>query len=100
MPNRHQEDQNRLPAKILLDGLQVGFGRTPGSAGPTLPPLATVLLWYTVRWASFACVTQDAIFYDFVCVFFVFSFYSGLVLLKTQIFENNCGAMLVIQIRE
>ena len=34
-------------------------------------------------WASFACVTQDAIFCNFVCVFFVFSSYSGLVLLKT-----------------
>ena len=28
-------------------------------------------------------VTQDAIFCDFVCVFFVFSSYSGLVLLKS-----------------
>ena len=27
------------------------FGRTPSSAGPTLLPLATVLLWYTAWWA-------------------------------------------------
>ena len=49
---------------------------------------------------SFACVTQNAIFCGFFCVFFVFSSYSGLVLLKTKIFENNCGARLVIQICE
>ena len=40
------------------------------------------LVW-SVRWVSFGYVTQDVIFYDFVCVFFVFSSYSGLVLLKT-----------------
>ena len=40
-------------------------------------------LRWSVKWASFACVTQDAIFCDFVCVFFVFSSYSRLVLLKT-----------------
>ena len=27
------------------------FDRTPSSAGPTLLPLATVLLWYTAWWA-------------------------------------------------
>jgi len=45
--NRLQEDQHRLPAKMHQDGTQGGFGRTPGSAGPTLPPLATVFLWYS-----------------------------------------------------
>ena len=35
-----------------------------------------------------------------VYVFVVFSSYSGLVLLKSLIFENNCGARLVIQICE
>ena len=34
-----------------LDGTQGGFGRTAGSAGLTLPPLATVLLWETAWWA-------------------------------------------------
>ena len=34
-------------------------------------------------WASFACVMLDVIFCDFVCVLFVFSSYSGLLLLKT-----------------
>ena len=51
MPNRHLEDQRKLPAKMHLDGLHGGFGRTHGSAGPTLPPLPTVLLWYTAWWA-------------------------------------------------
>jgi hypothetical protein len=37
---------------------------------------------WSVWWASFACVTQDAIFCGFICVFFVFSSYFGLVLLK------------------
>ena len=67
-------------------------GVFPGSAGPTLAALATAFLWYTAWWVlmsdgrcwgSFACVTQDAIFCDFVYVFFVFSSYSGLVLLKS-----------------
>ena len=63
MPNHLQEDRIELPAKMNLDGSQVGFGQPH-------------------RAASFACVTQDAIFYDFVCVFFVFSSNSGLVLLE------------------
>ena len=45
--NRLQEDQHRLPAKVHLDGSQGRFGRTMGSAGPTLAPLATAFLWYT-----------------------------------------------------
>ena len=48
--NRLLEDQINLPAKMHLDGKQGRFGRTTGSAGPTLPPLATVLLWYTAWW--------------------------------------------------
>ena len=48
--NHFQEDQHRLPAKVYLDGSQGRFGRTTGLAGPTLPPLATVLLWYTSWW--------------------------------------------------
>ena len=96
--NRHLEDHIKLPAKMHLDGNQVRFGQTHGLAGPTLAPLATTFLrvsaWWALMsvrrcwgwsglWASFACVTQDAIFCHFVCVFFVFSSYSGLVLLKT-----------------
>ena len=85
------------------DGRWARFGRLMGLAGPTSTPLATDLLWYTALWvlfsdtsvpgfdwsvcsdmcASFVYFTQDAIFYDFVCIFFVFSSYSGLVLLKT-----------------
>ena len=45
--NRLLEDQINLPAKMHLDGKQGRFGRTTSSASPTLPPLATVLLWYT-----------------------------------------------------
>ena len=43
--NRPLVDQNKLPAKLHLAGKQGGFGRTPGLASPTLPPLAIVLLW-------------------------------------------------------
>ena len=74
-----------FPPKLSLSLCHVGL------AEPLWPPLATAFLWYTAWWVlmsdgrcwgSFACVTQDAIFCDFVCVFFVFSSYSGLVLLK------------------
>ena len=79
-----------------------GPGTSPGSADPPLPPLPTVFCRVAVRWvlfsdmsvpgfvwsvcsdmwASFGCVTQDAIFCDFICVFIVFSSYSGFMLLK------------------
>ena len=42
--NRLQEDQHRLHTKVHLDGNQGRFGRTRGSAGPTLAPLATASL--------------------------------------------------------
>ena len=48
--NQLLEDQINLPAKMHLDGKQGRFGRTTGSAGPTMPPLATVLLWYIAWW--------------------------------------------------
>ena len=48
--NRLQEDQIRLPAKMHLDGSQGRFGRTMGSAGPTLAPLATVFLRVSALW--------------------------------------------------
>ena len=53
--------------------------------GPCVDTSVPGLRWsvWSGLWASFACVTQDAIFCDFVYVFFVFSSYSGLVLLKT-----------------
>jgi len=51
-PNHHQEDQRKLLAKMHLDGTQGGSVEPlVGSAGPTLPPLATVLLWETAWWA-------------------------------------------------
>ena len=48
--NRLQEDQDRLPAKMHMDRCLSRFGRTMGSAGPTLPSLATAFLWYTAWW--------------------------------------------------
>jgi len=42
--NRLQEDQHCLPAKVHLDRNQGRFGRTMGSADPTLAPLATAFL--------------------------------------------------------
>ena len=95
--NRLQEDQHSLPTKVCLDRNQGRFGRphlgAPGHrlsscvclVGPDVGTSVSGFNWsvWSVRWASFACVTQDAIFCDFVCVFFVFSSYSVLVLLKT-----------------
>ena len=49
--NRLQEDQHRLPSKMHLDGSQGRFGRTHGSTGPTLAPLATAFLRVTAWWA-------------------------------------------------
>ena len=49
--NRLREDQHRLPAKVHLDGSQGRFGRTHGSASPTLAPLATAFLHVSAWWA-------------------------------------------------
>ena len=101
--NRLQEDQNRLPTKNAPGKVPVQvlpnhwFGRLHFAAsghhlslvhclvGPDVRWSVPGLGWsvWFVWWASFACVTQDAIFCDFACVFFMFSSYSGLVLLKT-----------------
>ena len=95
--NRLLEDQINLSAKIHLDEKQGRFGRPHFTTSGRRPSLVHCLVGPDVRWsvpglgrsvwsglwASFACVMQDAIFYDFICVFFVFSSYSGLVLLKT-----------------
>ena len=48
--HRLQEDKISLPSKMHLDRCLSRFGRTPGSAGPTLSPLATASLWYTAWW--------------------------------------------------
>ena len=50
MENRLQEDQHHLPTKVHLEGNQGRFGRTMGSAGPTLVPLATVFLRVFALW--------------------------------------------------
>jgi len=99
MPNCHQEDKISLPAKMHLDRCSSRFSRTrPHLAasghrlslvhylvGPDVGTSVPGLRWsvWSGLWASFACVTEDAIFCNFVCVFFVFSSYSRLVLLKT-----------------
>ena len=49
--NRLKKDQHRLSAKVHLDGSQGKFGRTHGSAGPTLVPLATAFLRVSSWWA-------------------------------------------------
>jgi len=101
--NHLQEDQDRLPAKMHLDRCLSRFGQTMGSAGPTLPPLATAFLWYTAWWVlmsdgrcwglvgRFGLVCGPPLlmlrrmpsFVSSVCVFVMFSSYSGLVLLKS-----------------
>ena len=95
--NRLLEDQINLPAKMHLDGKPGRFGRPHLATSGNYPSLVHCLVgpdvrwsvpglgWsvWSVWWASFACVKQDAIFCGFFCVFFVFSSYSGLVLLKT-----------------
>ena len=54
---------HRLSSCVCLVGPDVGTS-VPGSSWSV----------WSIRWASFACVTQDVIFYDFVCAFFVFFF--------------------------
>ena len=98
--NRLQKDQIKLPANMHLDGFQGGSAEPlvqPAHlaasghrlslvqclVGPDVGTSVPGLRWsvWSVRWASFACVTQDAIFCDFTCVFFMFS-YSRLMLPK------------------
>ena len=52
--NRLQEDEIKFPTKMHLGGRWARFGRPMGSAGPTSPPLATDLLWYTTLWVLFS----------------------------------------------
>ena len=90
-------DKIELPVKIQPRKLTGGVGRPPLGAIFRRPSLARCLVGHDVRWSvlglgwsvwsglwvSFVCVTQDTIVCDFVCIFNVFSSYSGLVLLKT-----------------
>ena len=100
--HRLQEDKDDLPTKARTIWCQHGAGRPRGSAGPRVPPLAPPFVRDTARWAPILCmsvpglcmsiffvkwahlasVTQDMIFCGLSCVFFVFSSYSRLVLLK------------------
>ena len=109
MPNCHWEDKIKLPAKKKRERLTGGVGRSP------LPPLATILLWYTAWWVlmsdgqcrglvgwfglvcgpSFVCVTPDAIVCDFVCVFVVFSSYSGYGCLQTKNHQNLWNSLVI-----
>ena len=106
--------RSAFPPKFTVSRFQVG------SADPPVPPLATTFVWVAAWWVlmsdgqcrgwvgrfglvcgpPFACVMQDAIVCDFVCIFVVFSSYSGLVLLKSVILQNNYGARLVKKICE
>ena len=97
MVNRLQEDKIELLAKTQPRWLTGGVGRPPLGDIFHRPSLVHCLVGPDVRWsvpglgwsvwsglwASFACVTQDAIVCDFVCAFVVFSSYSRLVLLKS-----------------
>ena len=95
--NHLLEDKYDVPAKTQRESLPCGVGRPPMAAsghrlrlglclvGPDIRWSVLGLGWsvWSGLWASFASVTQDAIVCDFVCVFIVFSSYSGLVLLKS-----------------
>ena len=97
MVNGLQEDKIELPAKIQPIWLPGGVGRPP------LVPFATDLLWYTAWWVlmsdgqcwglvgrfglvcepPFLMLRRTRLSVSSVCVFIVFSSYSGLVLLKS-----------------
>ena len=97
MPNRPLEDKIKLPTKTQPIWLPGGVDRTP------LAPFATDLLWYTAWWvlmsdgrcrglvSRFGLVCgppllmlhKTRLFVTSVCVFVVFSSYSGLVLMKS-----------------
>ena len=84
--NRLQEDQHRLPTKVYLDGSQGRFGQPHlGAPGHRLPLCVCLVgphvgtsvsgsswLVWSGLWASFACVTQDAICLCILRVFFLF----------------------------
>ena len=107
--NRLHEDRIKLPAKSQPEWLTCGVSRPPLSAAGHRPSLVHCLVgpdvrwsvpglgWsvWTIRWASFALATQDAIFCDFACVFFVFSSYSGLVLLKLTIHQHSWNLLVI-----
>ena len=81
MPNRPLEDKISLPAKTQ----PVRPSLVHYLVGPNVRWSVLGLVWsvWSGLWASFACVTHDAIVCDFVYVFIVFSSCSELVLLKT-----------------
>ena len=116
--NHHQEDKSESPAKMHLDGCTSRFSRTCGSAGPTLlilaPPFVLDTAWWApilcmsvpglctlvffVKWAHLASVTRDAIFCGFSCVFFLFSSYSGLVLLESTNHQHSWNSSVITPI--
>ena len=110
--HRLQEDKDDLPAKARTIWRQHGAGRPQGSAAPQVPPLAPPFVLDTARWAPILCmsvpglctlvffvkwahlasVTRDAIFCGFSCIFFVFSSYSRLVLLKSTNHQHSLNS--------
>ena len=116
--HRLQEDKDDLPAKARTIWRQHGAGRPQGSAGPRAPPLAPPFVLDTARWAPILCmsvpglctlvffvkwahlasVTRDAIFCGFSCVFFLFSSYSGLVLLESTNHQHSWNSSVITPI--
>ena len=94
--------RSAFPPKLSMTGFQVGSADPPCAAsghrlrlgcclvGPDVRWSASGLGWsvWSGLWASFACVTQDAIICDFVCVFVVFSSYSGYGCLQSKNHQN------------
>ena len=50
-------DQGDLPAKVEVGWRQSGAGRSCGSAGPRVPPLAPPFVLDTARWAPNLCMS-------------------------------------------
>ena len=114
--HRLQEDKDDLLTKDEAERRRHGAGRPQGLAGPRMPPQAPPYVLDTTRWAPILCmsvpglctsvffvkwahlasVTQDAIFCGFSCVFFVFSSYSRLVLLKSTNHQYSWNSSVII----
>ena len=111
-------DKIILPAKTRVIWRQHGAGQLCGSAGPRVAPLAPPFVLDTARWAPILCmsvpglctlvffvkwahlasVTRDAIFCGFSCVFFLFSSYSGLVLLESTNHQHSWNSSVITPI--
>ena len=113
--HRFGVDQDDLPAKDWPDWRQQGVGRPWGSTDarvPSLTPpfvldtarwvpiLCMSVLWlctsvFSIKWASFGCVTQQRCFVYLCCVFCVFSCYSRLVSLQSTIHQHSWNLLVI-----